>query len=415
MQFDWRKPPRILFLSSRLPYPPIGGDRLKNFSLLQILARYCDVHLVSLSEDRPSDAAVSFLEEHTAAYRVFRKSRVSSYINACKSLWNGLPLQVNYYHYGDVQGYVTQHARQADLLFSTLIRTARYGMGLRKPKILDLADSVGLNYQASAARTLSPFWRRVYRFEAARLLAFERQAIAAFDRSLFFNREEMAYFRQPERTVWIPHGVSEALLSYRDADPRYNQAVVFLGKMDTQHNVDAVLWFCAHVLPRLKEGIRFVIVGANPGRRVRKLAQRHRNVEVTGYVGDPYAIVKASLCTVAPMRTGGGIQNKILEAMALGCVVVTTAKAAAPIEGARNNRELVVADSPSDMAHVINEMFSDAEKYKRIREKAAALIRRRFTWSNYERILIKVVEEVLEGRARLLGATRRYRRVSTAR
>jgi len=164
--------------------------------------------------------------------------------------------------------------------------------------------------------------------------------------------------------------------------------------MDYQPNIDAVLWFVANVLPRLDQNLTFGIVGAYPTKKVKSLERKYKNVVVTGFVEDPYEIVKSSLCVVAPMQTGGGIQNKVLESMALGTINIVSSLAAKPI-AARNTEEFLVIDDPVDIALTINDIYKNPEKYVHIKEKSREYIKANFTWSIYERKIIDVIKSVV--------------------
>jgi len=386
---------KILFLSSRLPYPPVGGDKLKNYYLLQILAKHFDVHLVTVTDEPFDDRAEQFLAAHTSSYRVFAKPKYRFRLNTAKALFNDFPLQVNYYYFRDVQQYVDEVARDVDLVFCTLIRTAKYAERMDKPKILDLADSISLNYVNSYRREKSLFWKTLYKFESSRLLACEKNAIDTFDKTLLFNPQETQFFNRPDKIVWIPHGVNENLFLLEDTVPDSRNCVVFFGKMDYPPNVNAVLWFCENVLPKLDRRLRFVVAGARPSRAVLKLPSKYINIEVTGFIDNPYRIIKSALCVVAPMQTGGGIQNKILEAMATGAVVVATTLAATPIIGVCNNDTLVVRDDPTDMAAAINDIFENRDKYVPIGQNARQYIKNNFTWTIYEKKILAVIHAVL--------------------
>ncbi len=387
--------PSILLLASRLPYPPIGGDRLKNYNLLKILSKNYDVHFVAITEAEPSREALEFLSATTVRFKLFRKSKLEFWRAALRSLVNELPLQVNFYYFKDVQRYIDSVASDADVVYSTLIRTVRYVEHVQAPKILEIADSLGLNYKHSLDGAHSWLWKQIYRFETERLLRYEAKALDMFRTTLFFNRDELAYFDRPDRTRWIPHGTNECLLTHFETDDAYRNSVVFFGKMDVQHNIDAVIWFCKNVLRHLRKGLRFVIAGANPSRKVRLLARNYPNVEVCGFLKAPYSVLKASVCVVAPMQTGAGIQNKILESLALGTVVVMTSKPARAIVGARHGHEFMVADDAREMGTVINRISTSGEAFDRIRENAREFIRDNFTWQRYAHELAEVLDSAI--------------------
>lgn len=135
--------------------------------------------------------------------------------------------------------------------------------------------------------------------------------------------------------------------------------IIFVGKMSYEPNIVATTFFANHVFPELLQrfpSLRFVIVGANPDKRVSDLANLI-NVEVTGYVDsvEPY-FQKASI-VVAPMLTGAGLQNKIIQAMSYGCCVVTTPIGAEGLD--ISNQEIAVVDGKEQMVAVITDLLLD--------------------------------------------------------
>ena len=386
---------KILFLSSRLPYPPVGGDRLKNYWLLKILSKHFKVHLVSITDQDVPKEFYDWVNDLGLTYKIFQKDKRQFYLNTLKGFFtNTLPLQVNYYYFKDVQKYIDEIYQEYDLLFATLIRTAKYIVYKEKSKILDMADSIGQNYLRSAKNTTSLFWKIIYSIEGKRLINFEKYCIVHFDKTLFFNKEERDYFNLPEKTIWIPHGVNEYLLLYEKRYPKYKDFVAFFGKMDYQPNIDAVLWFVENVLPHLNRDLKFIVVGAYPKKIIQDLPKKFKNVEVTGYVKDPYLILKSCLCVVAPMQTGGGIQNKILECMALGTINIVSSLAAKPI-GAEHGKHFWVCDDPKDMANLINKIYENPKNFEYLKINAREFIKNNFTWQIYEKKLLNVIDNVL--------------------
>jgi glycosyltransferase involved in cell wall biosynthesis len=388
---------KILFLSSRLPYPPVGGDRLKNYWLLKILSKHFKVHLVSITDQDVPKEFYDWVNDLGLTYKIFQKDKRQFYLNTLKGFFtNTLPLQVNYYYFKDVQKYIDEIYQEYDLLFATLIRTAKYIVYKEKSKILDMADSIGQNYLRSAKNTTSLFWKNIYSIEGKRLINFEKYCIVHFDKTLFFNKEERDYFNLPEKTIWIPHGVNEYLLLYEKRYPKYKDYVAFFGKMDYQPNIDAVLWFVENVLKHLNRDLKFIVVGAYPKKIIQDLPKKFKNVEVTGYVEDPYLILKSCLCVVAPMQTGGGIQNKILECMALGTINIVSSLAAKPI-GAEHGKHFLVCDDPKEMANVINNIYENPKNFETLKKNAREFIMNNFTWNIYEKKLMEIIENILKG------------------
>lgn len=386
---------KILLISSRLPYPPIGGDRLKNYWLLKILSKHYKVHLISITDNDVPDEFNKWASEIGLTYRIFRKSKRSFYINSLRYFINDLPLQVNYYYFKDIKDYIKSIYKDYNLLFATLVRTAEYFIDIKdRPRVIDIVDSIGINYKRSIEKTYSLKWKVIYKIEANRLLQYESRCVDNFNMSFFVNRTEMEFFNNPDKTAWLPNGANEALLHYECFDKRYSNSIVFFGKMDYQPNIDAVLWFAKNVMPLIEPSIEFLIVGANPTKSVLRLGKIYPNVKVMGYVDDPYRIINSALCVVAPMQTGGGIQNKILESMALGSINIVSSLAAEPI-GAEHGRHFLVADSPKDIAHYINDIYRNPKKYEYIKSNSKNYMKENFTWSVYEKRMLELIERVL--------------------
>jgi glycosyltransferase involved in cell wall biosynthesis len=385
---------KILFLTSRLPYPPIGGDRLKNFWLLKILSKKHKVHLVSIVDSELPVEFSKWAEGLGITYKIFKKKKFEFYKNALNFIFNKLPIQVNYYYFKDIQEYIDSIYNDFDIIFATLIRTAQYVMFYDKPKILDMADSVALNYIKSNKSTKSIKWKIIYSLESNRLLKYEKLCIKRFDKTLFFNEEEKEFFKELQKTFWVPHGVNEELLKYEKKNAKYKNYVIFFGKMDYQPNIDAVLWFLENVLSQIDKNLIFCVVGAYPPYFLKNLEKRYKNVIVTGFIEDPYEIIKSSVCVVAPMQTGGGIQNKILESMALGTVNIVSTLAAKPI-GAKKNVHLIIEDNPVQIAKIINDIYINQKKYEQMKIESKNYISTNFTWSIYEKKIIEVLKEVI--------------------
>ncbi|HOP51177.1 MAG TPA: glycosyltransferase [Ignavibacteriales bacterium] len=386
---------KIIFITSRLPFPPIGGDRIKAYNLLRILSKYYNVHLVSLCDKEIPLEFLKFANEINLTYKLIKKRKISYYLNTIKSFFkNNLPLQVNYYYFKDVKKYIDNISNEYDLLYSNLIRTALYFQDIDKPKILDMADSIGLNYIKSFHKTQSIIWKLIYKYEGRRLLEFEKYCVKNFNKSLFFNQDEKNYFNMPAKTEWVPHGVNENLFIYNKIDNKYKNYVVFFGKMDYQPNIDSVLWFVNNVLHRLRKEIKFIVVGAYPTKVIKDLPKKYKNVEITGFIEDPYLILKSSLCIVAPMQTGGGIQNKILECMALGTINIVSSLAAKPI-GALHNQHFIINNTPEEFINTIHTLFENPGIYNYLKINSQQYIKDNFTWDKYEKKIISVIETTL--------------------
>ncbi|ACU58587.1 glycosyl transferase group 1 [Chitinophaga pinensis DSM 2588] len=386
---------KCLLLLTRIPYPPVGGDKLKSYHLIKILNKHYDLNVIVITDESADNAdANQFLSTHSAAYKIFSFPKHRFYINALAGLLGKEPIQVAYYYFREVKKYIDGLLPQTDFIIANLIRTVKYIEYTDKPKFLDIVDSIAINYKNAIDKVSSVFWKSIYKVEIPRITAIEERSIRTFNATFFVNKQESEHWAQTGKVRWIPNGVNPKLYDYSKTNPQYRNAIVFFGKMDYQPNIDAVTWYLKNVHSLISPDLVFYIVGVHPAPAVIKLAEKNKNVIVTGFIEDPYEIINSARAVIAPMQTGAGIQNKILESMALGKVVVATSLAARPIVGARDGEDLLVSDDPVQFAGYLNELGQDNHPYAKVAANAKILMQN-YTWERYEKTLTALIGEEL--------------------
>ena len=308
---------------------------------------------------------------------------------------NGLladdPLTLRYYRDVALQDWVDRICRQqkidAAVIFSSAM--AQYVESLpRLPCIVDFVDVDSAKWTQYAPNHRWPMsW--LYRREGQRLLSYERKIAARSVRSFFVTEAEVALFTRlaPEcaiRVEAVCNGVDASYFSPDSSRPTpYSESeipIVFTGAMDYPPNIDAVRWFVSEMLPSLRTQrpqLHFYIVGRNPAAEVLSLADS--NVIVTGAVPDVRPYLQHAAVVVAPLRIARGIQNKILEAMAMARPVVASADCAAAVD-AIFGQELVTANSPSDFINEIEALLEDKERCTMIGSAARQRVLSRYSW-----------------------------------
>lgn len=382
--------PSMLLILPRFPYPPIGGDKLKSFHLIQILSKSFELKLVCIAQNPLDKQALAFCKQHFTHYEIFQKSKFNHFCSMLKTLFSPLPLQVQYYYFNDVARSVKTLAKECDIVLNTLVRTAPYVESLQdKIKILDMVDSIFLNYNRSRKSSPSLLFRLYYTLEAKRLQKYEYQCVKHYNLTLFVNHLEAHYYKNFGNVLCIPNGVDSALLAPREKLPQYRHCIAFCGKMDYRPNIDAMQWFVSSVMPKLHPNITLLIIGTNPTKAVLKL--QNKRIQVTGYLNDVHTPISSCFATIAPMQTGGGIQNKILEAMALEQIVITTTLGAKPILHAQDTTHLLVCDSADSMANTINAIYTTPQNYAHIGKNARELIATHYSWEQSGMLLTQAL------------------------
>ncbi|HTJ89164.1 MAG TPA: TIGR03087 family PEP-CTERM/XrtA system glycosyltransferase [Acidocella sp.] len=355
-------------LCHRIPFPPDKGDKIRAFHILKHLQRNFNVHLGCFYDDPSDESRIPTLRREVASLNCLPIRPALMKLRALSRVRPGKSLSVSYYQSKDMDRWIQSVAKHTDIaqvfVFSSTM--APYAELLPKvPKLLDMVDVDSEKFSSYSKSSKFPF-NLVWSREGRTLLNFERSLIGKFDRTIFASQAEKLRFDAlaPEsvaNTDWVTNGVDTAYFSPElgftspfDSRP----AIVFTGTMDYRPNIEAVLWFSKHVLPALgrhKKGPVFYIVGANPSPEVRELAAQN-NIVVTGKVTDVRPYLAHASVSVAPLRIGRGIQNKVLEAMAMARPVVVSTEALTGID-ATPGYDLIVADNAPDMVKAISDVL----------------------------------------------------------
>jgi len=394
---------RVLFLSHRLPYPPDKGDKIRSFFELETLARSCDVDLFSFydyAEDASYEAKV---KEYCREFYAEPLPWFSSRRNAAMALLAGRPFTLGYFYSKSMQERVQAalRANRYDLAFVFCSSMAQYVEGCGLPRVMDMVDVDSDKWLQYAERVAPPrSW--LWSVEGRRLSEYEVRIAREFDATLLCTEPEAEVLRRKagaanirvlgnrvDESYWNPQGVEIPA-----AVAKLAPYVIFTGSMDYMPNVDAAEWFTRECMPGLKKaitGVKFVVAGRNPTKAVQALAADPA-VIITGSVADMRPYLSAASVAVAPLRVARGIQNKVLEAMAMGLPVVATTKVAAALPEKLRAR-VAVEDTGEGMARQIAAMIGGG---RADREGIRRDLLRCFGQAEVERELMNLLSETAE-------------------
>jgi sugar transferase (PEP-CTERM/EpsH1 system associated) len=381
----------LLYLVHRIPFPPNKGDKIRSYHLLRHLAQRYAVHLGTFIDQPHDEAYVGQLESLCVTHRVERIDPRLARLRSVSGFLTGEALTLPYYRNAALQDWVNrivaQHRIRKAVVFSAAM--AQYVQDLGHLRVvLDLVDVDSAKWSEYAERQGWPS-SLVYKREGEKLSSFERGAAQRSAANVFVTRGEAELFLRrgfgtEARVHVIENGVNaDYFAPHAERESPYaagETSIVFTGAMDYWPNIDAVTWFISEAWPRVLEarpGARFYIVGMNPATTVAALAARP-GVTVTGTVPDIRPYVQHAAVVVAPLRIARGIQNKVLEAMALARPVVVSATAARAVSGV-SGREFEVADSAVDFASKVIALL-DSERGSSIGQAARARILADYSW-----------------------------------
>lgn len=370
----------LLFLTSRVPCPPLKGDQVVAYNRLKTLGRRHSITLVTLFARRSDLDGIEPLHRYCSDIVAIPLPTWRSCANAAAAVFSNVPFQVAYYRSGRFARAVADltTTRRFDLVHSFLLRVAPCAGVSATPSVVELIDSMQLKFARDLPRAHGPLQLATAE-ELRRLRRYEPVAARGAD-AVIVTTEEDAAAIATGRVAVVPNGVDLADFA-PDRSVRESATIVFSGNLGYGPNVEAARWFARECFPRIRASLpdaRLVLAGAEPASAIRHLGTA-QSVEVTGAVPAMARVINRAAVAVAPMLNGSGIQNKILEAMACGVPVVATTRAASAL-CARSGVEIVVADEASAFALAVVEILRKPELAREIGEAGRHYVIAHHSW-----------------------------------
>lgn len=389
---------KLLLLVHRLPYPPNKGDKIASFNLLRFLSKRYDVYLGTFIDDPDDRQYVDEVRRYCVDLCAPEIDPKIARIASLRGLLTGEALSLPYLRSRQLQRWTSrvlqEQMPERIVVFSGPM--AQYVSGRLPPKSISLFDMVDVDsekWRSYGERKTWPMsW--LYRREADRLLAFERRMAIEFDSTVFVSKEEAALFRglapeSADKTTYRIQGVDSDFFdpaqTFDNPYPADARVLVFTGAMDYWPNIDAVTWFADEAFPRIRgavPGAMFCIVGKHPSPEVQRLGDREGCL-VTGGVADVRPYLAHAHAAALALRIARGIQNKVLEAMAMQLPVLATSGAMTGIQPFPGF-EPIVSD---DAAVLADAAIALLQQPRRQDTAARACVHERYDWdANLERI-----------------------------
>ncbi len=414
----------LLFLAHRVPFPPDRGDKIRSFHILQYLARRTPVHLVAFADDEADFDPPTAFTDLLASCKILPRKK-SQKRAAIEALATGKPVSLTAFASAAMQAAVDRVLPEVTSTYCFSGQMAQYLPVGGPPVVMDFVDVDSAKFAGFAEDTRGPM-RWMMRRESRLLGAFEHDVAARASASLFVSEAEAALFRAggaAGRILAVENGIDsvkfDPAADFANVESKYppgegrgpigevavmgdgplpsispnwtpafagvdgagdsngSPLIVFTGQMDYRPNIDAVTWFARDILPliRKRHPAHFAIVGRAPTAAVQALAGDH--VTVTGAVDDVRGWLAAAAVCVAPLKLARGIQNKVLEAMAMARPVVASTAAAEGIDHADTIR---VADTAQDFADRIAALIETPGTAAALGQAARAQVIRRYGW-----------------------------------
>ena len=390
----------ILYITTRLPWPLIGGDRLHIYHYLKELKnKGHKITLVTLiSEDDDLNGALEHNEFYTKLIPV-KFNKKFAYLNAIKAVFNDKPFIVEYFYNKNMQKVIDEEIKTGvyDIAIGYIIRSFPY---LKKhkniKKIIHLCDAISMMYERRIQEKSNLFDKLKIFIEYLKVKNYEKESCKYSDKQVLISDTDKKYlsrFADTKNCKII--GLATDTEYYKPIDFSKKNNICFVGSMQYIPNSEAAIYFATKVFPLIKKEIpdaKFKIIGANPRKDLFEAVKDIDGVEVTGKVEDVKEYMKDCKVSVCPVKIAGGIQNKILEAMSMGIPVVTTIEGAEGIDTSEDI--LYVANSEEEYAKKAILLMQNDNLQKEVGYKSREFVLANFSWEKVSEKWDKLIKEV---------------------
>lgn len=384
---------KIFVLLSRFPYPLEKGDKLRVFHQIKELSKNHEIVLCALSDEPVSKNSYEVLKQYCSRIEVIRLYKIQIFFNLLiKLLFSKESLQVSYFYNKSAQKKINKLIEETkpDHLYCQLIRVAEYVRYSKIPKTLDYMDALSRGMERRIEE--SPFYLKPFlKLETERLKRYEHFIFNDFNHLTIISNQdkELIVNIKNDSIVVVQNGVDYSMFQHRTAQKEFD--IIFTGNMGYPPNVIGAVYLVKEIMPLVwatNPAIKVAIVGAIPDSKV--LALKSEKVIVTGWVENMSDYYAKSKIFIAPMQIGTGLQNKLLEAMAMKLPCVTSRLANNAL-GAEHNKSALIGETPNEYAQHIASLLDNEDLYNLISEQGYLFVKENYTWEGTTKILEKLI------------------------
>ena len=385
---------KLIFLTSRFPYPINKGDKLRSYHQIKELSIQNDIYLISLSESKVSERSIVELNKYCKSVHVYHISLINRIFNLFKTLINNRPFQVNYFYHQKIQKKINSNISiiNPDHIICQLVRTALYVKDEHSiPKTIDYMDALSKGLERRI--TISKFWQKPFvKMESQRMKRFENLAFEFFNNHIIISssdRDEIAHINNKNIEI-IPNGIDSNYFKKITTNKIYD--LIFIGNLSYIPNIEAAKYISKTIFPILKEkipNIKILISGSNPSKKVLRLA--NKNIKISGWVDDIRETYCSGKVFFAPMNLGSGLQNKLLEAMSLGIPCITSNLCNESL-GGTHMKNIIIGNSTEEYISQILNILSNSELISDIGKNGSEYVNKKFSWENSNKKLMGILE-----------------------
>ena len=384
---------KIFVLLSRFPYPLEKGDKLRAFHQIKELSREHEIILCAVSDEKVEKESIKMLSKYCSTILVIKLPKWRVYWNLfIHLLFTNKSLQVAYFYNSSAQKKIDASIvkYQPDHIYCQLIRVTEYVRKSKVKKTLDYMDALARGMERRVED--APFYMKWFlKTETIRLKRYEHFIFEDFDNHVIISEQDRKLIVnvKNDNVIVVPNGVDYETYKHTEIEKEFD--LIFTGNMAYPPNVDSVVYLVNKIMPLVWEQrpkIRLVIVGAQPSAKVLKL--KSDKVVVTGWVEDISEYYSRSKIFIAPMQIGTGLQNKLLEAMAMKLPCITSELANNAL-GATHNEDILIGNNEIEYTKHVIKLIESVGLQKEIAQKGYEFVKENYTWEGSTSILQKLI------------------------
>jgi len=389
------KKKKIAVIASRFPYPLNKGDKLRLYHQIRYLSQYFEIHLHAINEENISLSDQKTVRDFCASVTNYKLNTIQKAIGVGRSILKGEPIQVGYFFSSTIKNKIKKRLKNnaIDLVYCQLSRTAGYGLTFDGPVIFDYQDCFSKNYER-AYKYASGLKKWFYKREWKSMQHFEERIHHDFVAKTIisdFDKDSLPF--ESDTVKVVPNGVDPNFYAPRFEEKKID--VLFSGNLNYQPNTDAALLIIEKLYPLLKENNKQIQIGIAGNTKNQKIIQAaNENIHIVTNVKDMREEYAKAKIYIAPLFTGAGLQNKLLEAMSMGIACIATPITNLSLQ-AVPDKEILIADSIEAFAHSIVQLLQQLTFREQIAEAGQKFVHKNYSWDGANEKLKCLMESYL--------------------
>ncbi len=385
---------KILFITSRFPYPLNKGDKLRVYFQLKYLAEKNEVHLIAINETKVSDKHLDAISPFCKSIHIFVLPLHKRIIQLILSPFKKIPLQVAFFYHNGIKKKIERLADEIkpEHIHCHLIRTTEYVKDISKiNKSLDFMDAFAKGMEKRQVIEPNIFKRILFTYEKNKLYKYEAKVFHFIDKFCIISNQDKNSIQSPRANEIniIPNGVDFESFYPKTLEKKYD--ILFMGNLGYPPNIDAIQFLANEIIPLVikhKPNIKLLIAGINAPKHIRKL--HSKNIDIIENFEDISDSIAISKIMLAPMKISIGLQNKILQAMAMKtpCIVSTLSNNAI---NAPNKKAIIEANTAVEFSKEIMELLNNEKKALEIGQEGYKFVKENYSWEKQNDLFTKLI------------------------